>query len=104
MIANRCFENVANIRNSGTTIENQSLNHEEVKTRLNFGNDCYHSVQNLLSCRLLPKNIKIRNYKTIILTVMLYKRESWSLTLREEHGLTVFENRVLREICGPKRD
>jgi hypothetical protein len=43
-------------------------------------------------------------YKTIILPVLLYGCETWSLTLREEHRLKVFENRVLRRIFGPKRD
>jgi hypothetical protein len=43
-------------------------------------------------------------YKTIILPVVLYECENWSLTLREEHRLSVFENRVLRRIFGPKRD
>jgi hypothetical protein len=56
------------------------------------------------STLLLSKNIKIRIYKSIILPVVLYGCESWSLTLREEHRLTVFENRVLRRIFGPKRD
>jgi hypothetical protein len=62
-----------------------------------------HSVQNLLSSRLLSKNVKIRIYKTIILPVVLYWCETWSLTLREENRLRVFENRVLRRIFGPKR-
>jgi hypothetical protein len=53
---------------------------------------------------LLPKNIKIKIYRTLILTVVLYGCETWSLTLREEHRLRVFENRVLRRIFGPKRD
>jgi hypothetical protein len=60
--------------------------------------------ENLLSSRLLSKNLKIRIYKTIILPVVLYGCESWSLTLREEHRLRVFENRVLRRIFGLKRD
>jgi hypothetical protein len=47
-------------------------------------------------------NIKI--YKTVILPVVLYWCETWSLTLREEHRLRVFENRVLKRIFGPKRD
>jgi hypothetical protein len=76
----------------------------EIKRRLNSGNACYHSVQSLLSSRLLSKNSKIRIYKTIILPVVLYGCETWSLTLREEHRLRVFENRVLRGIFGPKRD
>jgi hypothetical protein len=60
--------------------------------------------RNLLSSRLLSKNIKIRIYKTIILPVVLYGCETWSLTSREEHRLRVFENRVLRRIFRPKRD
>jgi hypothetical protein len=53
---------------------------------------------------LLFKNIKIRIYKSITLPVVLYGCETWSSTLREEHRLRVFENRVLRRIFGPKRD
>jgi hypothetical protein len=56
----------------------------------------------LLVC--CQKNLKTRIYKTIILSVVLYGCETWSLTLREEHRLRVFENRVLRRIFGPKRD
>jgi hypothetical protein len=58
-------------------------------------------------CALLwlgPKSIKIRIYKTIILPVILYGCETWSLTLREEHRLKLLENRVLRRIFGLKRD
>jgi hypothetical protein len=101
-IDNRCFENVAQFSYLGT-ITNKNLIQEEIKRRLNSGNACYHSVQNLLSSRLLSKNIKIRIYKTIILPVVLYGCATWSLTLREERGLRVFENRVLI-IFGPKRD
>jgi hypothetical protein len=53
---------------------------------------------------LLSKNLKINVYGTIILSVVLYGCETWSLTLREEHRLRVFENRVLRRTFGPKRD
>jgi hypothetical protein len=87
----------------GTTVTNQNLIQEEIKRRLNSGNACYHSVQNLLSSHLLSKNVKFRIYKTIILPVVLYGCEKWSLSVREEHKLRVFENRVLR-IFGPKRD
>jgi hypothetical protein len=64
----------------------------------------YISVQSLLSSRLLSRNVKIKIYKTIILPVVLYGCETWSLTRREQHRLRVFENRVLRRIFGPKRD
>jgi hypothetical protein len=57
-----------------------------------------------LSSRLLSRNVKVKIYKTIILPVLLYGCETWSLRLREEHRLRVFENRVLRIIFGPKRD
>jgi hypothetical protein len=57
-----------------------------------------------LSSRLLSRNVKIKIYKTTILPVVLYGCETWSLTLREEHRLRVFENRVLRRIFRPKRD
>ena len=56
-----------------------------------------------MSSSLLSKNIKIKIYRTIILSVVLYGCEKWSLTLREERRLRVFENRLLRRIFGPKR-
>jgi hypothetical protein len=58
----------------------------------------------LLSSRLLSRNVKVNIYKTIILPLVLYGCETWSLTLREEHRLRMFENRVLRRIFGPNRD
>jgi hypothetical protein len=79
-----------------TTVTNQNLIQDEIKRRLNSGNACYHLAQNLLSSHLLSKNLKIRIFKMIILPVVLYGCETWSLTLREEHRLRVFENRVLR--------
>jgi hypothetical protein len=51
---------------------------------------------------MLSKNLKIKIYRTIILPVVLYGYEAWSLTLREERRLKVFENRVLRRVFGPK--
>jgi hypothetical protein len=57
-----------------------------------------------LSSRLISKNLKIKIYKTVILPVVLYGCETWSLTRGEEHRLRAFENRVLRKISGPKRE
>jgi hypothetical protein len=65
-IAHRCFENKAQFRYLGTTITNQNLIQEEIRRRLNPGNACYHSAQNLLSSRLLSKHIEIRIYRTTI--------------------------------------
>jgi hypothetical protein len=78
--------------------------HEEINRRLSSGNACHHSVQSLLSSRLLSRDVKVKIRKTIILPVVSYGCETWSLTLREEHRLRVFKNRVLRRIFGPKRD
>ena len=61
-------------------------------------------MQNLLSSSLISTNLKIKIYRTIILPVVLYGRETWSPTLREERRLRVFENRALRRIFGPRRD
>jgi hypothetical protein len=77
---------------------------EEIKSRLNSGNTCYHLIQSLLSSCLLPRNLHVKIYKTIILSVVLYGCETSSLTLREEHRLRVFDNSVLRGIFGPKRN
>ena len=77
---------------------------KEIKSRLKLGNACYYSVQNLLYSRLLPKKLKIKIYRTITLPVVLYGSETWSLTLKEERRLRVFENRVLRRVFEPKRD
>ncbi|PNF19613.1 hypothetical protein B7P43_G03233, partial [Cryptotermes secundus] len=71
-LANRSFENVAQFRSLGTTVENQNWIQEEMKRRLNSVNVCYYPVQNIRSPRLLSENVKIRIYKTIILAVVLY--------------------------------
>ena len=66
-----------------------------------------HSIKignNFFDSSLLSKKLKIKVYRTIILPVVLYGCETWSLTLREERRLRVFENRVLRRVFGHKRD
>jgi hypothetical protein len=102
-IRNWSFENVSLFRYLVTKVTNQNLIQEEIKRRLNSNNACYHSAQNLLSSRLLSKNIKVRISKIIILPVVLYGCKMWSLILWEEHKLKVFENRVLKIIFGRKR-
>jgi len=83
---------------------NQNFIQEEMKSRLKSGYAYYHSVQNVLSSSFLPKNMQIKIYRTIILPVVFYGCGTWSLTLKEERRLMVFENRVLRRIFGSKRD
>jgi hypothetical protein len=87
----------------GTTVINQNLIHEGIKRSLKSGNTCYHSVQNLLSSRLLSKNIDL-NTQTIIFPVGLNDCVTCSLILRDENRLKLFENRMLRRKFGTKGD
>jgi len=100
---NSSSERVEEFRYLGTTLTNQSSIQGEIKSRLKSGNSCYHSVQNVLSSSVLSKNLKMKIYRTIILTVV-YGCETWLLTLRKEQRLRVFENMGLRRIFWPKRD
>ena len=87
----------------GTTIINQNSIQEEIKSRLKAESACHHSVQNILSSSLLSKNIRIKIHRTIILP-HVHGCDTWSLTLRKECRLRMYENRVLRGIFGSKRD
>jgi hypothetical protein len=95
---------VAQFRYLGATVTDKDLVQVEIEKRLNSDYTSYYSVQNILSSCLLSENVKIRIYKTIILPVVLYGRETCSLTLREDHRLRIFENMELRRIFGPKMD
>jgi len=81
-IDNNTFERVEGFKYLGTTLTNENSIPEEIRSRLRSGSACYHSVQNLLSSRSLSKNLKVKIYRTIILPVVLFGRETWSLTLR----------------------
>jgi hypothetical protein len=87
----------------GAMLTDQNSIQEEIKSRLNVGNACYYSVQNLSSTRLLSRNLKIKICRTTILVVVLYGCETWSLTLMDERSLRMFEKRVLSRVFGPKR-
>jgi hypothetical protein len=80
------FKSVEQFKYLGISLMNQNSIQEEINSRLKPVNACYHSVQNLLSSSLLSKNIQITKYRTIILSIVLYGCETWSLKLREECG------------------
>jgi len=103
-IYNSSIERVKEFKYLGTTLTNKNYIQEEIKSRLKSGNACDYSVQHLLYSSLLSKNLKIKIRRTVILTVVLYGCETWSLTFKEERRLRVVENRLLRRIFGPKRD
>ena len=85
----------------GKNLNNQNSVHVEIKIKLK---SLLSFDEDLLSSSLLSKNLKIKIYRTVILPVVLYGCETWSLTLREKSRLRVFKNRVLRRIFGPKTD
>ncbi|KAJ4446675.1 hypothetical protein ANN_13372 [Periplaneta americana] len=103
-IGNLSSEEVEKFKYLGASVTNTNDTREEIKHRINMGNACYYSVEKLLSSSLLSKNLKVRIYKKVILPVVLYGCETWTLTLREEQRLRVFENKVLSKIFGAKRD
>ena len=87
----------------GRNVADQNSIREEIKSKMKSGNVCYHSAQNFLSSSLLSKIVKVKIYSAIILPVVLYGCETWSLTLREERRLRVFENTVFRRLFGSKK-
>jgi len=101
---NTSFERVEQFRYLGTALTDQNCIEGEIKFRLKLGNACCHSVQNILCSGLVPKNIKIKIHRTVILRVVLYGCETWSLTLREERRLRMFEKRMLRGIFGSETE
>ena len=88
-IDNSTFERVEEFKYLGTTLTNQNSIADEIKSRLRSGNACYHSVQNLLSSRLLSKNLKIKVYRTIILPVVLYGHERSVRSLQQDASTIV---------------
>jgi hypothetical protein len=84
---NRSFEDVTNFRYLGTILTDQNCMHEEIKSRLNSGNACYHLVQGLVSSRQPSWNAKVKIHRTTILPVVFYGCETWCVSLTEEHSL-----------------
>ena len=82
------------LKGSSSLAAHKNCIKEEIKSRLQSDNACCYCLQSVLSYSLIYRNIKIEIYIIIFLSVVLYGFENWSLTLREERRLRVFENRV----------
>jgi len=102
-IYNRTFEGEEEFKYWETTLKQEKSILEEIKSRLMSGNTCYVSVENTSPSRLLLKNLRIMIHRTIVLSVLLYGCEYWSLKLRQERKLRLFENMVLRGKYEPRR-
>jgi hypothetical protein len=96
------FERLKQLKYLGTTLTNQNSIKEEIKSRFKPGNAYCISVQNLFSTSLLSKILKIKIYNNIILPVVSYGCEIWSLILMEERRLRLIQNRSLRRTFRPK--
>jgi hypothetical protein len=95
---NRSSGNVVKFKYVGMIVSNLYCNHEELKKKLIWGNDCYYSVQNRSSSHLVSKKVKIKIYKAVILPIVL----TWALTLRKEHEMQMFDTRD--EVTGYWRE
>ena len=79
-------EKVQKLKYLGVTLTNTNDIREEIKRRINTGNACDYSLEKILSVHLLSKKLKVNTYKTIILAVVVYGCETWSLTLERSIG------------------
>ena len=100
-LGNKSFEILEQFRYLGTTLTNQNSIQEEIKGKFKSGNARFHSVQNILSSSLSSKNVKNQDTQNCDFACFLCGCEAWSILLRVQHRLRVFDN---KKMFGPRRD
>jgi hypothetical protein len=103
-VGNLRFKNVTEFRYLGSYVTSDNDTNFEVAARIQSGNRCLFALGHLFRSRVLSRRAKLRIYNTIIRPVVTYGCDTWSLTVRAQERLLVFENKVLRRILGPRRD
>ena len=98
------FKKVREFRYLGSTVTSDNDMNREVTLRIQSGNRCLYSLGDLLRSRTLSRRSKLRIYNSVIRPCVTYGCETWNLTVYAQKRLLVFENKVLRQILGPKRD
>jgi len=102
-IRDEVIEKVNKFKYLGAYVTSKNEVAEEINSRLVSGNASFYSVQKLLTSRLISRILKLKIYRTVILSVILYGCESWSTTLADEHKMRVFENRFSEDIRAETR-
>lgn len=98
------FERVSDFKYLGTVINDQNKLKAEINNRIKSANKCFFGLKKQLRSRLISRRTKVRLYKTLILPVLLYASETWTLNLDTQRALEAFERKVLRTIFGPVQE
>jgi hypothetical protein len=98
------LEQVKSFRYLGSIVNRNNSIEEEIKGRISVGNKAFYANQNLFKSKLLTKSSKLRMYKTLVISVVIYACETWVLKENIKTKLSVFERKVLRRIYGPTKE
>lgn len=103
-INNTAFTKTNEFNYLGTIVTSDNSIKIEIESRIQKANKCYYSLLTVFKSKLISRNTKLQVYKSLIIPVLTYGSETWTLTKKEENRLRVFERKILRKIFGPIRD
>ena len=103
-IGNKIFEAVQSFQYLGNNISNINNNNKCIKETIVMGNKACYANRQLFNSSLISRNSKLQIYRTLVRPVVTYGSESWTLTIKEESALAVFERKILQKICGPAKE